>query len=760
MYIEKVKIGNFGKLSSIEFNFSSGVNIIEGNNESGKTTVGEFIKFIFYGLSNKASDGEMTERKRHISWSSNDASGSLVINTENGRYRIERQLVPHGSSYKDNITVIDLSSNTPVPDIKSPGEWFFGIPEEVFTKTVYIRQAEGAYFDGESIGQSVMNIFYSADESINTDKAIKKLDEARAQIKHKKNTGRCRMDMLEKERDELSVRLEEARSANEKIIQNEASLRNTLQSIEKNKKECEIMSRQMRKAELSILLSKFEESNKYNSDIENFRNGKKEIVKATTVNGFFPDDEYYLSVENAKKELEYSLKAVDDFDSEQFIDDDIIFSQEVAEKIHAYGGKNSITELIEGCKSKKKTMFTAGGIAGGLTVLSAVLGVIISKFVFAFTVCCALTALICLFSAIANGKKITKIFDDFYVGNEEELYDLVAQTEKNEKAEIRRRELELYRSEKREKFVSAVNDNTETLLSLMAKWGVSAEKNDAQSVLAVSSDILSDISEIKDSIAKYDAQIEKNLAVKEHIDSQLAGYNEKDLQAEFDSIKENVDLDNIEEIKKRYSFALLAKESLNEKVTELERSLAAMKAKTDRPAELLSRLNAVKEQIGSLNLKHDAYVLAIEKLQEAGVLLRSKLSPSLAEASGEYMSALTDGKYKEIGVSDSLEMTYSFSGDGTDYTKEIDSLSSGTKDIAYVSLRLSLAKMFGKSGEKLPVIFDEAFARLDDSRLTNMLKIVEKYADNLSQAIIFTSQTREAVIMDNKKMREFNYLKF
>ncbi|MBR5314306.1 MAG: AAA family ATPase, partial [Clostridia bacterium] len=254
MYIENIKIGNFGKLSNKEIELSSGVNVIEGNNESGKTTLSEFIKFVFYGLSNKNSDGEMSERKRHISWKTNDVSGSVVINTEKGRFRIERSMVPHGAGYKDNITVVDLSNNAVITDIKNPGEHFFGIPEDVFTKTVYVRQAEGAYFNGESIGQAVENIFYSADESVNTEKALKKLDEARVGIKHKKNTGRGLFVQLEQERDSLVLRLSEARIANEQILQTESSLRFSEQSIEKNKKDCEKMSRQLRKIEIINLL--------------------------------------------------------------------------------------------------------------------------------------------------------------------------------------------------------------------------------------------------------------------------------------------------------------------------------------------------------------------------------------------------------------------------------------------------------------------------------------------------------------------------
>ncbi|MBR6682112.1 MAG: AAA family ATPase, partial [Clostridia bacterium] len=259
MYIEKIKIGNFGKLHDKEYDLSRGVNIIEGKNESGKTTIGEFIKFIFYGLSNKIDyNTDLSERKRHISWKSNDAAGSIVINTGEKRYRIERSLFPHGVTYRDEFTVVDLASNSEVMGINNPGEFFFGIPEDVFTHTVYIRQADGAYFNGESIGQAVENIFYSADESVNTEKALKKLDDARMLLKHKKNTGRGLLDRLEKEKEELSLRLEKAREDNIVLLKKEEALRDNKNAALKNKADIQTYSDIIRKKELHSIIEKFD----------------------------------------------------------------------------------------------------------------------------------------------------------------------------------------------------------------------------------------------------------------------------------------------------------------------------------------------------------------------------------------------------------------------------------------------------------------------------------------------------------------------
>ena len=68
MIIEKIEIGSFGKLDNMTISLSDGVNIIRGGNESGKSTICNFIKFIFYGLPSKAED-----KMKLISWNTSSA---------------------------------------------------------------------------------------------------------------------------------------------------------------------------------------------------------------------------------------------------------------------------------------------------------------------------------------------------------------------------------------------------------------------------------------------------------------------------------------------------------------------------------------------------------------------------------------------------------------------------------------------------------------------------------------------------------------
>ena len=53
MIIEKIQIHSFGKLEDFTLTLDEGVNIIEGPNESGKSTIAACIRFIFYGSTAK-----------------------------------------------------------------------------------------------------------------------------------------------------------------------------------------------------------------------------------------------------------------------------------------------------------------------------------------------------------------------------------------------------------------------------------------------------------------------------------------------------------------------------------------------------------------------------------------------------------------------------------------------------------------------------------------------------------------------------------
>jgi uncharacterized protein YhaN len=109
------------------------------------------------------------------------------------------------------------------------------------------------------------------------------------------------------------------------------------------------------------------------------------------------------------------------------------------------------------------------------------------------------------------------------------------------------------------------------------------------------------------------------------------------------------------------------------------------------------------------------------------------------------MKHLTDGKYTDFGIAEDFSLSIlTESG-----TRSIASLSAGTRDAAYFSLRTALSSMLFPA-DRPPMILDEVFSQLDDTRAAALLDLLTKIAEE-SQVILLTCHSREAEILNNQK---------
>ena len=78
-------------------------------------------------------------------------------------------------------------------------------------------------------------------------------------------------------------------------------------------------------------------------------------------------------------------------------------------------------------------------------------------------------------------------------------------------------------------------------------------------------------------------------------------------------------------------------------------------------------------------------------------------------------------------------------------TREVEYLSEGTKDLSYISLRRALTGvLFG--GAYPPLIYDESFSRLDETRLRRVLTLLSSREGSCHQSILLTCHKTEAAI--------------
>lgn len=67
-------------------------------------------------------------------------------------------------------------------------------------------------------------------------------------------------------------------------------------------------------------------------------------------------------------------------------------------------------------------------------------------------------------------------------------------------------------------------------------------------------------------------------------------------------------------------------------------------------------------------------------------------------------------------------------------SREVEYLSSGTFDQAYLSMRLAVASLLGT---KLPLFLDDSLTQYDETRAKATIEFLRDYTEN-SQAIMFT----------------------
>ena len=90
--INKIKINSYGKLKNKEINLKNNLNIIYGKNESGKSTLLNFILNTFYGTLKNKKGKEISNFEKYKPWDTDEFSGKLSYELDNkDKYEIFRE---------------------------------------------------------------------------------------------------------------------------------------------------------------------------------------------------------------------------------------------------------------------------------------------------------------------------------------------------------------------------------------------------------------------------------------------------------------------------------------------------------------------------------------------------------------------------------------------------------------------------------------------------------------------------------------------
>jgi uncharacterized protein YhaN len=239
--------------------------------------------------------------------------------------------------------------------------------------------------------------------------------------------------------------------------------------------------------------------------------------------------------------------------------------------------------------------------------------------------------------------------------------------------------------------------------------------------------------------------MERAAAAVEVLAKPLEGLSEQALRTRF----RGAPAENADALKRKQ--ALLQKETndLEQARADTERALAALTATAKDPAAVQGRIELLRAELAEAKQRLQALDLAIASLERAVESLRSSVIPRVCEEASLVFEGLTDGAYKGLHAASDLSITL----DSEVGPLPLSRFSAGCRDAAYLSMRLGLLATLCEG--KLPLLFDEAFSRLDDDRTYALLTVLQRYCADGGQCLLFTCHSREAAFLEGADFARF-----
>ncbi len=801
MIIENIRIGGFGKFKNFELKLCKGLQIVYGKNESGKSTIMDFILLMFYSRlsGEKAGKKDKEIRQKYLPWDGGKMFGSIEFIYNNERYLLTKEFHVDTPN-KDRVIFRNLSIGEDISlgHKEEVGEWLFDLDLRGFERSGFVKNIGADIFSNtlskkDSLSDKIFKIVTGQEqENISEGLIIKKLDEAIKDIEKSKG----KIDTIE---NEIYSIKNEIFTLNQKIeIQD--NYKNQLKILENRIKSKRDLKEKIEYLNLLEKLNNLKELRSYLRNIEN--------IKASIINEKIEYKDFLLTFDNIKEvksQIDCKKEALNEFES---LNDDIclvseddfnVFKDAMLKKqqlkdtvfsINSIGidkleeNKNLEDEIkneiectcknIESLDKKvsiSKFLIGLGGLTG--VFLGVILKNVYLIFLLGglFLIGCFLiyrkinSKVLKSYEELSNLKntlmelsskdeKIKKSLEDILLdsnirccedeyGDISELFrDKISEVEgivnnilkryncKSDKdfeilyLKFKNGELSLKKSREMKNEIEILK--SKFLLSLQKIFKEEINLNNYDEGCERYNYICGKIEKLKNlenivsakskfiNIYKISAgEIDNSIF---SISDELRKYNYNDLHIDKNNLLKNL--------------KILEEEKLEEKYYEIKSKIVLIDSDNEDLEIILNykydRLSDIKGYLKSLKIAKQVFEESVREI-------RKDIVPLLDLKSSEIFSKLTDAKYDIIHVQKDYTI---FVGDNVSYT----SLSSGTIDQAYLSLRIAMSEIISK-GSHIPFFMDDILMQYDDYRLKITLKFLSDYficKEKQSQVIIFT----------------------
>ena len=764
MKINSLYIHAFGGLKNLTLDFSDNFNVIYGDNEMGKTSVMTFIKMMFYGSGRASSQLSKNTRLKYTPWDGSQMAGSIDFEHTGKRYRLEKEF--RSSNSTDKATLCDLDMGTRQAVSSDIGASFFGISLSAFERSVFIGQLGFPEKDSAAEGElnsKLSNMALTGEESISFEAVNSRLQKAKLALMSK--SGKAGIyDKNLKLMGEIKDRIEKSEATAQAITEKKnkiASLESEMEYFGKKAlalKEKISTEQDVRNAEkLSQLL-----------ELKKQLDALNETLK---LNDGSLIDEMYLrklqfciskvqaaedKITAKQKEIELLNKSI-----EAGLNPPKDASPETAERLKEqikgfenkkeqnFSLKNELNSKIQECENsgrQKKPFLGFIALIAGILFLGAAVMLNIKSFTVPFIICAVMGIIFTLACPIyLISLKSAKAKISATVAKFKEQLGLVEAEEDRISKEIFDIKIKLETITAALNSSAAVIEKQQQLLteSKTELYSFEQEKSAEEKTLFEqfskyrSADTLQ---EVLTALEEISQKATKQKELKQQLNfilNDLNGISYDEAEKKLATVKEsNLSLtEDFGQLKAEY-------EQLISHITDRKSEIAALTAElrsalsgTEDTEQLKKQLNALMETTASQKEFCLCLDIAAAVLTESFAEVRRSYGSVLEKKAGLFFEGLTDNKYSSMSISKELDINV----ERKDVfgSREIDYLSSGTADQAYLSMRLALAELMQDDSDSLPIFLDDALTQYDDSRMKTAVSFLKEYSEK-TQVIMFT----------------------
>lgn len=236
MKFNHLKINGFGKLVQKEIELLPGINVIYGENESGKSSLLKCLTAMLYGLAKTKNGKSIPDLERYKPWKTEEFSANLTYTLDNGEnFEVFREFKKKNPNVYNNEKE-DISKT--FKENKTKGIAFFeeqtGIEEETYLNTAIIEQ-EGvklAQSSQNSIIQKISNKVSSGDDNVSYKKTLTQINKLQGEKVGTDRTQNRPINIVNSEIKKLENKKRELEEIKEIILNNNKDLETLIVKLE------------------------------------------------------------------------------------------------------------------------------------------------------------------------------------------------------------------------------------------------------------------------------------------------------------------------------------------------------------------------------------------------------------------------------------------------------------------------------------------------------------------------------------------------